>query len=309
MSDAEDIRGVEHRDGGTFRGATTIIGRRFFRPLRGLSLEWKTLVTRYFVILGAFWMIIQVSSYFLTIDFRGLRVFLVVLCLSAVLAIASIIRRLWHAVPDGFEDESREAQRLAHFRPALWEYHLAYSLLKSKLSKIDGDLADLLQGRAFVEIRSKPRFAKYIRWLELRPENLIRMGEVAKHLILVDLPSALMPTGGKSVCPQTILGTIKRIEKLYRDTYEFELETHVILPPAELTAIHQIQRGWVAPIRGGIQQLTGFLERIVTLDPRRSHKVEYEIVFEEPDGIEEFGRELDRILSLPPGDIVEMELE
>jgi hypothetical protein len=47
---------------------------------------------------------------------------------------------------------------------------------------------------------------------------------------------------------------------------------------------------------------------MATLDPKKSHKIEYEIVFKEPVGMTEFTRELERIERLPPDDILGMEL-
>jgi len=308
MTDLDNAKGIEPTSSGVFRGTATIGGRGLFRPLRGFAAEWKGLLVGYFAIFGALWTIIAAVSYLLSANLSGLPVFVLIVCLSAIVTLGRTLHRLWHAVPAGFENESKEAQRLAHLRPPLWEYRLARSLLDSKIATIDVDLDNLLQGRTFVKLESRPMFSEYVRWLQLRPNNLIKMIGVAEQLILVDLPAAAFSTAGKPASPEAILRTVSLIEKLYREAYQFELEGHTVVPPTQLVAIHHIQQGWVISIGGGIQQLLGFFDRMATLDPKKSHKVEYEIVFKEPAGMAEFSRELEKIERLRPDDILGMEL-
>ncbi len=309
MTNSDNVSSHDPAAVDVFQGTAPIVKRSFLSPLRGLPREWKSLVTKCFAALVGLWTIIEAISYLLAADLRGMRVLLVALFLSAILALTHTIYRLWHAVPIAFENESREAQRLAHLQPPLWQYRLAYSLLKVKLATIDPYLADLLDGRAFVELTSMPRFSEYIRWLRLRPDNLIRMMAVAKQLILVDLPRAIVPSDGRAPSPETILRAADRIERLYSDTYQFELGAHRIMPPTKLASIHQIQHTWVRSIRDGVQQVMGFLEQCTDLDPKKSHRIEYEIVFKDPGGIEEFNGEIARLEKLSPSDIIAMELE
>lgn len=244
---------------------------------------------------GVFWGAITATTASLAVSFSGWPPYLGVLGLSLLAGALAVVYRYLRTVPCGFEKESREAQRLAHLQPARWQFKLARRLLHDRLAVIDGQLSKALAGLTFVPIARSPELKSYVDWLKLRPPNLLRMVAVAKQLVVFDLPGTLLPSGS-SPSPQDILHAVRRIEALYSQAYEFQVEGLAIEPPDECRRVHDIHQQWVDVIRDAIHQLSALLDQLVDVDSKRGEAtVEFEVLFHEPVGADEFNDELDRL--------------
>lgn len=236
------------------------------------------------------------TSYFLKIDLTGPKPYIGMALLSLMAALVYTGRRYVHTVPEGFEPESRMIQRLAHLKRPRWEYRLGLNLLRDRLSSTDQKLSELLAGRRHVPISRKLEPSEYMKWLTIRPANLLRMVAVAKALLVFDLPNAMMARDNSEVYPQQILQSVERIDQFYLQIYEFELEGFSIEPPEGFEKIHQIQNGWTQVIREGVHQMFDFLQQVLDADLKKKNAlIAFTITIEAPTRLKEFEEELDRL--------------
>lgn len=249
-----------------------------------------------FGVFGMLWTLSDATSSSLKIDLTGSKPYIGMALLSLMAALVSTGYRYVHITPKGFESESRMIQKLAHLKRPRWEYKLGLSLLQDRLSPTDRKLSELLAGRYYVPISRKPENHEYMKWLMMRPANLLRMVEVAKTLLIFDLPKAMMATGNSEVCPQQILQSVERINQFYHQTYEFELDGFSIEPPEGFKKIHQIQSGWTQVIREGVHQMFDFLQQVIDANlKKKTALIAFTITIEAPIGLREFEEELGRL--------------
>jgi len=94
--------------------------------------------------------------------------------------------------------------------------------------------------------------------------------------------------------------TVNRIRSLYANTVEFERDGHRIRPPKELKRAHDLQRGWAAPIRDGIQQVFTFLQKVLQAKNGNAEQINFTIVIDGPATVDEYCEELARAESRIP---------
>lgn len=276
----------------------TVFQRRTAKEhMAGVLREWKSLCITASVVFGVIWGVAEATAYFLDISFRGWRFFGVAVSVSLLAGIARAIYVYVHSCPPGLEHESREARHIAQLQAPLWEFRLARQLLDEKLSVLDGELDDLLQNRVLVPVTRQVGLDEFAQWAQLRIGTLQRMLEVAQQLLIVEFPAALKSRPEQRADPSRIVGVIDKIRALYSDTVTYERETHATETAEVLRGACQLMHGWSSPIRSGIQQMKGFLDKILSLDPRGSHRVEYTIVFPELPNQQELDVELARVLA------------
>lgn len=263
---------------------------------RAFQHHWKPFALAAVYVFGVVWSAVGASALFLEVEFSGWQPYLGVIGLSLLGGLSVLGLRYLGVVPEDFQQESREAQRLAHLQPERWRFKLARRLLHDRLTVIDRQLSDVVDGLQFVPIRERPDVERYVDWLRLRPTNLVGMVGVAKQLVVFDLPAALLSNESGRPSPQEILRRVERIETLYRQIYEFQIEGHSIEPPDGFNKVHEIQQRWALVISDGIQQMFDFFDEIVAVDLKgKDAKVEFTVEFREPGGIEEFNAELERL--------------
>jgi hypothetical protein len=259
--------------------------------------EWKSLCFTALAVFGVIWGVTDAMAHPLAISLSDWRFFGVVAFVSLLAGIAKATYAYVHSSPPGLEHESREARRIAQLQAPLWEYRLARQLLDEKLSVLDGELDDLLQNRVLVPITRQVGLEEFAMWAGPRIGTLQRMLEVAQQLLISEFPAAVMSRPEQHADPARILNVIDKIRALYSDTVNYERETHAIETADVLRGACQLMHGWSSPIRSGIHQMKGFLDEILSLDPRGSHRVEYTIVFPELPNQQEFDAELARVLA------------
>lgn len=247
-------------------------------------------------VFGVLWTLSDATSSSLNIDLTGSKSYIGMVLLSLMAALVYTGYRYVHTVPDGFDSENRIIQKLAHLKRPRWEYRLGLCLLRDRLSSTDRKLSELLAGQRYVPISRKLELSEYMKWLTMRPANLLRMVAVAKALLVFDLPKAMMATGNSEVCPQQILQSVERIDQFYHQIYEFELDGFSIEPPEGFEKIHQIQSGWTQVIREGVHQMFDFLQQVIDADLKKENAlIAFTITIEAPIGLREFEEELGRL--------------
>lgn len=244
---------------------------------------------------GSIWTIYEASVSSLKLTPNRLIPYLSFLAISIAVSMAWRIYHYVNACPDGLQIVSNTGRRIAHLQRPLWEFRFAKSVLAQLLGPIDRECRDLLDGKVFV-LAERPRdFRKYYSWLAGRPDNMLRMLEIAKQLMLIDFPKALTSTEDKTACPKKILDVSFAIQRVYQEAVNYERSSLAILPPEECERLHQLQVGWSQPIRDAILQLFDFLQQICDVDYRKDSHLKYTIDFGECQNVDEYCNELDRL--------------
>jgi len=285
------------KDGGSIetRGTFSFHYKSLLDHLQGVAHHYRAFIIAAFSVFGALWTVSGAPMELLVKDFRGWVLYFALITVSLACAAAYVLHKYLTEVPQGFEGESREAQRIAHIQRPLWEFRLAHRLLREKLGKLDRELDDLLQGHVYVPQEKPINLQAYMNWVYARPRNLTRMLNVATQLVIRRLPAAVQSVPERPASPQEILKVVESIRTLYAATVEFERDGHRVWPHEKLTRAHELQFGWAAPIRDGIQQTFTFLEEILQADTEGTSRISFTIVFDAPPTVDEYCEELDRI--------------
>jgi len=257
--------------------------------------HWPSLLLTALAVFGALWTVVAASSYFLDVSLRGWGLFAITIALALSSASCRAIYAYHHGCPEGLEDESSAARRIAQIQRPKWEFHLARRLLDDKLRGLDRELKDIIERRVFIPIDRRLSATDYMDWVETRPESALRMIDGTQQLLVVDFPLAIASQKGRPADPSAILSVVNRIRDLYAESVAFERATHAVAPPNAFQAAHALQVGWTDPIRNGVQQLLQFLDTVLTLDPRSDHEVSFKITYGEPPNVVGFCKELARL--------------
>jgi hypothetical protein len=257
--------------------------------------HWPAMLLTSAAVFGTVWGLVEASSYLAGKNLQGRLSYL----LAVVVAVASAVGRsvfvYIHDCPEGLENESSRARRIAQIQRPKWEYALARQLLRDKLTRLDTELADILSGRVYVPIETRMSLEDYVQWLELRSPNALRMVGVVKQVAITDFAEAVVSREEQAARPAGILNAIDRIRDVYAETVAFERAGRSVDPPPGFETVHALQFGWTEPIRNGIQQLFGFLDHVLHLDPTDKSVVQYTITFDEPANVASFCQELNRL--------------
>ena len=259
--------------------------------------DWQYLATQFFASLGLLWMLISALDFLLHIALHGAQIAVLVLIISICFAMFRSFIKSFNIVPEGFENASKPAQRIANRKPFLWQCKLALVLLKDYISSEDKELLGIIDKRCFTPITVSLSVKEYIHWAKLRPANLVSIIDTEK-LLIADLLKAMTHIEGPDGGPRKILHIADSISKLYHHTILFEKEARNILPPEQFKRIHDIQKSWLNPIRRGIHQLLSCLESASSTKKNKSIEIQFPITIDCPDNIDEFMHELGRLAGL-----------
>ncbi|MDA0155548.1 MULTISPECIES: hypothetical protein [Vibrio] len=226
---------------------------------------------------------------------NDIRMLLALVGLGFVFSLYRCIKSYCHRIPIGLEKESKEVQRIVRQRKKYWEYALFHQIVKDHTSSIDQQLTDILSNRVHVKVSNNLDESEYIKWLQLRPQNMTKLVEVAKQLLIRELGQNLSSSEDDEDYYMNIVRFSYLVSGFYRDLYDYEIESRKIAAPTDFKVLHEIQSGWVLSIRDGFHQMMEIVFSIVTRDDRDSSPVEGTIVFQEPPRIDEFDFELERL--------------
>ncbi len=198
-------------------------------------------------------------------------------------------------VPEGLENVSRKARRIAHLQRPRWQFQFAKYLLAERLGPIDRELRDLQANRSFVVSYKPKTLQDYIEWSQSRIQNLLKMLHVAKEVIIQHFPAAINSSEDKPVEPRAVLDAVDTLTRFYTETIEFDRSLRAVMPNESVNATHEMMFTWSSPIRNAVHEVFRYLQQII--DTPKSSTVHFNLVFESPPRIDEFN---DAITKLDP---------
>lgn len=278
-------------------GSSVLTYMPWYEHVKDFSLsQWESMLVYWVGLFGVFWGLIEALSFFYP-ALNLSNIFVLSSGLSIVL-ISSLFRRIHvyrNSVPEGLEHETLKVQKISFSKKQYWEYALAYELVKSRIKKIDRNLEDVIGNRIHIKVTKTMSAEQYIDWLQTRPENLLRIVAVAKQLLIFDLIEAIHANESNEVDYHNLIRVIELIKGAYKSAYDFEVEGREIKIPEGFEVVHEIQASWVSVIRDGFHQMLEVLQSVATRDKGDFSPLDKTIIFEEPERIDEFGEELDKI--------------
>lgn len=261
--------------------------------------QWKVLSIYFFALFGIFSGIVQTASFFYPEYKLNSSYYLIAILI--ICATSSIVRcsyRYKNTIPEGLENENKKAQEIAFYQKPFWEYKLAHELLNHRINQIDRNLEDILNNRVHIKVVRTLGILEYVDWIQTRPENLLRLVDVSKQLLISDLVEAIHADENNNVDFKKLVRTADLIRDAYSSAYEYEIEGREIKIPKEFQVIHEIQSGWASVIRDGVRQMLTILNSVANRKRGDFSPLEGRIVFEAPPRIDEFSGELEKISKL-----------
>lgn len=201
-------------------------------------------------------------------------------------------------VPEHLALESKVTQSIFRKGRCGWQFALARQMLKERTDNFDRTLRRVQNGAHFVYPRQLDT-PEYLAWLKERPEVLTRLIRAVAVQCVSEIPSILATTRDEKSL--SALGdSVDQLSALYKETVDFELQSHGTHPPSELGEVHKMIYGWSGPIRLGIQEFLDVLKSVSEVgakDLKQGAVVppSFEIKFESPPNIDEFIRRLGEI--------------
>jgi hypothetical protein len=258
--------------------------------------QWKLFPIYWVGLFGIFWGLIEASSFFYPkLNLGNIYVLSAGLLVAFVASLIRCIHTYRNSVSDELANESSKIRKIAFSKKHYWEYALAYELVKSRIHDIDQKLDDVISNRVHIKVTRTMCVEQYADWLQTRPENLLRIVDVSKQLLIFDLIEAIHADEENEVDYRNLIRVVELIKNAYKSAYEFEVEGREIKIPEGLDVVHEIQAGWASVIRDGFHQMLDILQSVATRQKGDFSPLDKTIVFEEPPRIDEFCEELDKI--------------
>lgn len=278
-----------------FSGQCTFHYKSYWTHLRDFAKSPLPIVRVAIYIFGVLCMFSEAAIQFVDASPRGWQAYCVLIAVSLVGSLVGNGYRYSNRVPDGFENVSCNASRIAHWQRPRWECQLAKTLLAQKLGPFDRELHDLNAGRSFVIADMPESLQAYMRWARTRAPNLMNMLAVAHELLVKEFPAAVLSTRETPAQPQSILEAVETLARFYGESVAFERAARSVMPSEALQRLHELQLGWSEPIRDGVHQLFEFLQQISECDLKADSQISFEITFAEPPNVEEYCQEIARL--------------
>lgn len=258
--------------------------------------QWKLLPIYWVGLFGIFWSLIEALSFFYpNSNLSNMFVLFAGLLVGFVATLIRCIHIYRNSVPEGLENEPSEIHKIVFSKKPYWEYALAYELVKSRVHDIDQKLEDVISNRVHIKVTRTMSAEQYADWLQTRPENLLRIVDVSKQLLIFDLIEGIHADEANEVYYRNLIRVVELIRGAYKSAYEFEVEGREIKIPEGLDVVHEIQAGWASVIRDGFHQMLEILQSVSTRSKGDFSPLDKTIVFEEPPRIDEFCEELDKL--------------
>jgi len=258
--------------------------------------QWKLFPIYWVGLFGIFWGLIEASSFFNPkFNLSKMYVLSTGLLVSFIASLIRCIQTYRNTVPGELANEPSKIQKIAFSKKHYWEYALAYELVKSRIHEIDLKLDDVISNRVHIKVTRTMCVEQYSDWLQTRPENLLRIVDVSKQLLIFDLIEAIHADDENEVDYRNLIRVVELIKDAYKSVYEFEVEGREIKIPEGLGVVHEIQAGWASVIRDGFHQMLDILHSVANRKKGDFSPLDKTIVFEKPPRIDEFCNELDKI--------------
>jgi hypothetical protein len=261
-----------------------------------IKQKWWKIIVGAIPVFGVIWTFVEASSYFTGANFAGKYIYFALGVVSLLCASVLVLLTYFKTPPTCLDELPVYLQQIAMLRKTGWEYHFMYCLLKKELTDIDAYLSGVLDGLIYVDIAHKPAQSEYVEWLDRRPENLMRMLQVAQRLVTDEFAKNMFVNmeGDDSVARMIVYAG--RIKDIYQKACDYEDEGKRIKPPADFARMHAMQSGWSRVIRNGMNEFMVYLEEMSKRDSHEIQKnVTCQVVFNPPDGMAEFMAEMDKL--------------
>lgn len=280
--------------------------KKWLDHIKGVFSKPFDLVRDFLGVIAACWFMLELVVYFAGIERKPVEWSVLVLVLSVILTLILEIKRYYYTCPVGFERLSIEAQRLAHLQTKRWEPNLVKSLLAQKLSPLDIVYKELLNDEVLVAAEPPQSIRWYLKWIESRSNDLIKMVHISTKLMVHKLPKTMDLQEGEIASPDDILVAVESIERFYKDTIEFEKRSRTIFPPEPFRKLHELQFGWTKPIRDAIEGLFRNYQILCEAELDSDTPISLEIIYPAVS-LDEYFKEQERIKEKLPNLIEELE--
>lgn len=218
-----------------------------------------------------------------------------------VLAVAVLLYRTYRSkreyVPDALVGESETTKSIFRKQKCGWSAALAKRMLEERIQEADAAMERIDKGSEFIAPTHMDD-DDYFKWLQTRPELMLRMVRSAALLCTQEVPVALSSMKDEGDLP-VLKREVLALAAMYESAKDAEAEWHGVIPPDEFADIHEMVYGWTTPIRNGVRSFLEVLDTLAKIDRRALKKgtasvPSFNIVFEEPKNIDEFSRRLDQ---------------
>ena len=273
--------------------------KRWYRHLLSSITPPWSLFASGFGVFVTFWTIIEATAFF--DEQSGNRIqqwdfYLYLATISLLIGYGLVFWKYWRGCPSPAERFPRTAQVVSRRQQLGWEYQLAQLFFVHRIVPLNAYLNDLFEGTAFVAQVVCETQDEFCEHASLHFRNLEKMGITAKRVFSVFLRAF----EGKISADERIRQSdeaVAKIERLYRDTIEFEVGLRKIAPQDGFERLHELQLGWSQPIRDAFQELLIFLQkaRDAFATEEENLEISHKVELQPPDSLDEFTKELARL--------------
>lgn len=251
-----------------------------------LKLQALSLLITFCTIFGILFTFIQAIE-----DFDSLQAserFMSVFWLSGTSLLIGIswhLRKYVNSIPEGLENISGYACKIAQLQRPKWQFHFAKSLLAQALSPLDKEMKDLEDDKIFLTLTKHKGAIEYLDWLGSVVENNHHMIEIAKNIIFNDVAVCLASDLEKPVQPLEVRESIQTVVLYYQSLIEYEKSILQVYTPDEIKEAHRLLLGCTFPMRDAVHQLFLLLQKFY--DSNFEDHINFTIAFSEPKSIAE----------------------
>lgn len=184
---------------------------------QAIKAQWKSTIVYWIVMFGVFWGLIEASSFFFSeYNLNSHYVFALGVFMSLLISVIKNVIVYINTPPTALANETKKIHKIVLMKKAFWEYALVYELINNRISEIDKQLSDVLENRVHIPVTNSLDLQTYIEWLQRRPENLSRIVDIAKQLIIYDLMQVMHADESCEVDYSKLLNTVNLISNIQK---------------------------------------------------------------------------------------------
>lgn len=161
-----------------------------------------------------------------------------------------------------FDNESKEARRIAVEKPEYWEYILTYELLDTRLKEIDKNLYDIERGLSFkrtVEYEDHD----FLTFIGTANQDFGQFLGILLKLFKDEIPRSWGPSGSPGNVYE-IKHTCDKIFALCKELITWQYALRSAKPPKELNGVVMLMKDWTTGIINDIHQFASILREFVS---------------------------------------------
>lgn len=195
-----------------------------------------------------------------------------------------------------FECETEQALQLALNQPNYWEYLLTAELLKTKVTAVKRNFADLERGLVYKQTKHMNE-VDFLNWIASKCTDLSSLIDLLKTAVTEEIPKS-WGNPGEPGDPLKIKCAVGKVVSGCNELLEWESDLRSVVPPSSFTPLKQKMAGWTLQSFEQIEDLPEkLLKPFEQPDPKGQYDIE--IVFEPPSNIDEVMMELEQMQNHP----------